>query len=100
MVHGSAASALRHIQLGSNEWRSDHDLAARRDARLDDPIVPPVTWSDYVQALMKRFAPADSLMQLVRQITPLNMEPGISTDQLAMPVHDTYRCFHAEAKHT
>lgn len=76
-------------------WRSDHDFNAlretRREARKEDPIVPPVTWSDYVDAFINLIAPPDSLMRLARAFISLKMAPGQSTDELAMLVHDTYR---------
>lgn len=41
---------------------------------------------------MRLFAPVDSLMmRVVRQTTPLKLEPGISTDECVMLVRDAYR---------
>lgn len=49
---------------------------------------------------MKLFAPGDSLMRLVREITSLRMEPGSSSDEFDLLVRGTYRRFNTEAKRT
>lgn len=100
MVDASAASALGHLQTGSIEWHSDHDLTALHQARLDDYFVSPGTWRDYVLAFMIFSAPVDSLMRLVRKITSSMMENNSSTDEFSFLVRGIYRWFYAEAKRT
>lgn len=71
LADDSASSALKHLQAGSIERRSDRDSNALNKACLDDTSVPPLTWLDYVRAFMQICSLSDSFISLVRAITSL-----------------------------
>lgn len=83
------------------DWHSTEEdfFNALRWIKVDDSVVPPVTWKDYIKAFRRLFSPPPHFLALVvHSITSPCMKDTETTDEFVIVVRDTYSRLHDKAR--